>query len=117
MSETSSPAALRDGFQAMIYAAALRDLLAEPGNLEAIDEIFEADLVRDCVEVIGGQQNVIVLRDASGFDVLLTVTCEEITADRTAAIDAARAAREEEDDDEDEDEDEDEDPGHGAGGR
>ncbi len=98
MSETSSPAALSDGYQAMIYAAALRDLLAEPENLEAIDDIFEADLVRDSVEVIGAGQNVIVLRDASGFDVLLTVTCAEITADRTAAIEAARDARELEED-------------------
>jgi hypothetical protein len=79
----------------MIYATALRDLLADPDNLEAIDEIFEADLVRGSIEVIGDQENVIVLRDASGFDVLLTVTCTEITSARTAAIAAARAAREE----------------------
>jgi len=95
MSETSSPVTLRDGFQAMFYASALRDLLAEPDNLEAIDEIFEADLVRGSIEVIGDHENVIVLRDASGFDVLLTVTCAEITSARTAAIEAARTAREE----------------------
>lgn len=95
MSETSPPVALHDGFQAMIYASALRDLLADPDNLEAIDEIFEADLVRSSIEVVGDHENVIVLRDASGFDVLLTVTCAEITSARTAAIEAARTAREE----------------------
>ncbi len=59
----------------------------------------QADLVRSqSFEIIGEDKNVIVLRDASGFDVLLTVTCEEITEARTAAIDAIRLAREEADD-------------------
>lgn len=86
-------------FQAAVYAEELCGLLAEPENIEAIDGIFEADLVRSqSFEVIGEDKNVIVLRDASGFDVLLTVTCEEITEARTAAIDEARLAREEADD-------------------
>jgi hypothetical protein len=81
--------------QAAFYAGELRELLAESENVEAIDGIFEADLVRSqSFEVIGRDQNVIVLRDASGFDVLLTVTCEKITAARTSAIDAARLERE-----------------------
>jgi hypothetical protein len=37
---------------------------------------------------------VIALRDASGFGVPLTVTCEEITATRTSAVNAARLERE-----------------------
>jgi hypothetical protein len=58
-----------------------------------------ADLVRSqSFEIIGEDKNAIVLRDASGFDVLLTVTCEDITEARTAAIDAARLAREQADD-------------------
>jgi len=86
-------------FQAAIYAEELCGLLAEPENIEAIDGIFEADLVRSqSFEIIGEDKNVIVIRDASGFDVLLTVTCEEITEARTAAIDAAKLAREEADD-------------------
>jgi hypothetical protein len=86
-------------FQAAVYAEELRGLLAEPENIEAIDGIFEADLVRSqSFEIIGEDKNAIVLRDASGFDVLLTVTCEEITEARTAAIDAARLARDEADD-------------------
>jgi hypothetical protein len=86
-------------FQAAVYAEELCGLLAEPENIEAIDGIFEADLVRSqSFEVIGEDKNVIVLRDASGFDVLSTVTCEEITEARTAAIDAARLARGEADD-------------------
>jgi enhancing lycopene biosynthesis protein 2 len=86
-------------WQAAAYAEELCGLLAEPENVEAIDGIFEADLVRSqSFEVIGQDKNVIVLRDASGFDVLLTVTCEEITEERTAAVDAARLAREEADD-------------------
>jgi hypothetical protein len=85
--------------QAAVYAEELCVLLAEPENIEAIDGIFEADLVRtQSFEILGEDRNVIVLRDASGFDVLLTVTCEEITEARTAAIDAARLAREEADD-------------------
>ncbi len=81
-------------WQAAVYAEELRELLAEPENVEAIDGIFEADLVRSqSFEIIGRDRNVIVLRDASGFDVLLTVTCEEITDARTVAIDAARSAR------------------------
>jgi len=86
-------------WQAASYAEELCGLLAEPENVEAIDGIFEADLVRSqSFEIIGEDKNVIVLRDASGFDVLLTVTCEEITEARTAAIDAARRVREEADD-------------------
>lgn len=81
--------------QAAFYAGQLSELLAESENVEAIDGIFEADLVRSqSFEVTGRDQNVIVLRDASGFDVLLTVTCEKITAARTSAIDAARLERE-----------------------
>lgn len=83
-------------FQAAVYAEELCGLLAEPENIEAIDGIFEADLVRSqSFEIIGRDKNVIMLRDASGFDVLLTVTCEEMTEERTAAIAAARLDREE----------------------
>jgi hypothetical protein len=71
-------------------------LLVEQENIEATDGIFEADLVRSrSFEIIGKEKNVIALRDASGFDVLLTVACEEIAKARTAAIDAARLDREE----------------------
>lgn len=85
-------------WQAKLYASQLRDLLAEPENTEAIDEIFEADLVHSqSFEVIGQADNVIVLRDASGFDVLLTVTCQEISDARTAEIEAARSRREQAD--------------------
>jgi hypothetical protein len=81
--------------QAAFYAGELRELLAGPENVEAIDGTFEADLVRSqSFEVTGTDKNVIMLRDASGFDVLLTVTCEKITAARTSAIDAARLERE-----------------------
>ncbi len=81
--------------QAAFYAGQLRELLAESENVEAIDGIFEADLVRSqSFEVIGRDKNVIALRDASGFDVLLTVTGEKITTARTSAIDAARLERE-----------------------
>jgi hypothetical protein len=70
-------------------------LLSGPENVEAIDGIFEAALVRSqSFEVTGTDKNVITLRNASGFDVLLTVTCEKITAARTSAIDAARLERE-----------------------
>jgi len=49
---------------------------------------FEASLVTsESFEIIGEDKTVILLRDASGFDMLLTVTCEEITETRTAAID------------------------------
>jgi hypothetical protein len=90
-------------------------LLARERNVAEIDGIFEADLVpSQSFEVIGAGENVIVLRDASGFDCLLTVTCKDITRARTAAIEAARQSREaaevldddELDDFEDEDEDE-----------
>jgi hypothetical protein len=58
--------------QAAFYAGELRELPAGPENTEAIDGIFEADLVRNqSFEVIGRDKNVIMLRDASGFDVLL----------------------------------------------
>jgi hypothetical protein len=51
----------------------LRELLAAPENVEAIDEIFEVDRVpSQSFEVIGPDKNLIVLRDASGFDVLPT---------------------------------------------
>ena len=70
-----------------------------PRTSKAIDEIFEADLVRSqSFEVVGEKGNVIVLRDATGFDTLLTVTCSKITDDRTAEIEAARASHEAEED-------------------
>jgi hypothetical protein len=81
-------------FKAAVYAEELSGLLAEPKNIEAIDGIFEADLVRSqSFEIIGQDKNVMVLRDASGFDVLLTATYEEIIETRMTAIDAARLAR------------------------
>jgi len=84
-----------DPEQAKIYAFALARLLARKGNVAEVDEIFEGDLVRSqSFEVIGAGENVIVLRDASGFDCLLTVTCKDITRVRTAAIEAARQNRE-----------------------
>ena len=49
-------------------------------------------------EIIGRDKNVMALRDASGFDVLVTATYEKITETRTPAIDAARLARDEADD-------------------
>jgi hypothetical protein len=97
-----------DQLQAKVYASALARLLARKGNVAEVDEVFEGDLVRSqSFEVIGAGGNVIVLRDASGFDCLLTVTCKDITRARTAAIEAARESREAAQaalDDEDEDE-------------
>lgn len=79
---------------ARIHAHQLRDLLAQRENVNEIDGIFEADLVRGhSFEVIGDDDNVIVLRDASGFDVLLTVTCTKITGARTELIEAAQSVR------------------------
>jgi hypothetical protein len=86
-------------FEATVYAEELCELLAEPENIEAIGGIFEADLARSQrFEIIGRDKNVMALRDASGFDVLVTATYEEITETRTPAIDAARLARDEADD-------------------
>ena len=84
-----------DQEQAKVYAFALARLLSGKGNVAEVDEIFEGDLVRNqSFEVIGAGENVIVLRDASGFDCLLTVACKDITRARTAAIETARASRE-----------------------
>jgi cation diffusion facilitator CzcD-associated flavoprotein CzcO len=91
--------------QATQYARDLCDLLAGRSIYEIyqddsvpvvtqIDDMFSGDLVtNDSFEVIGTHENVIVLRDATGFDVLLTVSCEEMTEERAAAVQIARQAR------------------------
>ncbi|MFE3458014.1 hypothetical protein ACFXKD_10745 [Nocardiopsis aegyptia] len=69
------------------FAWGLLDLLSD--EMSELDEVFEGDLIRSDLAVAGG--SVLVLPDASGFDLLLAVGIQERTTERSAAVDAAHA--------------------------
>ncbi|MDA2809354.1 hypothetical protein O4J56_01780 [Nocardiopsis sp. RSe5-2] len=71
-----------------ILAWGLLDLLDDTGP--ALQEVFEGDLLPDQLTVTNG--SVLVLPDASGFDLLLAVAFQERTRERSAAVDEARAS-------------------------
>jgi transcriptional regulator with XRE-family HTH domain len=70
------------------FAWGLLDLLSD--EMSELDEVFEGDLIRSDLAVAEG--SVLVLPDASGFDLLLTVGVQERTPERSAAVDTARAS-------------------------
>lgn len=70
------------------FAWGLLDLLSE--ETSELDEVFEGDLVRQGLTMAGN--SVLVLPDASGFDLLLSVGTQKRTPERSAAVDVARAS-------------------------
>ncbi|MFI0418660.1 helix-turn-helix domain-containing protein [Spongiactinospora sp. 9N601] len=80
-----------DPVSSATFAWSLLDLLQE--EVGELDEVFEADLIRTGMTVDGG--SVVVLPDASGFDLLLAVAVRQRTPERSAHVDAARVAWEE----------------------
>jgi hypothetical protein len=70
------------------FAWGLLDLLSD--EISELDEVFEGDLVRQDLAMAGG--SVLVLPDASGFDLLLSVGIQKRTPERSAAVDAARTS-------------------------
>ena len=74
-----------DPLRSAAFAWGLADLLQE--QVSDLDEVFEGDLIRQRLTVAGG--SVVILPDASGFDLLLSVVVQERTSARSAAVDAA----------------------------
>ncbi|MFD6948875.1 hypothetical protein A6A08_03490 [Nocardiopsis sp. TSRI0078] len=66
----------------------LLDLLGE--EMAELDEVFEGALIRPGLTVTGG--SVLVLPDASGFDLLSSVGIRKRAPERSTAVDTARAS-------------------------
>ena len=72
-----------DSIGSATFAWGLLDLLSD--EMSELDEVFEGDLIRSDIALAEG--SVLVLPDASGFDLLLAVGIQERTPERSAAVD------------------------------